>query len=326
MASIRSRTRKDGTEYYAVLYRQDGKQSSLSFDDYLSATRFCDVINKFGVQNALATLNEVCLTSETVAEWVEHYIDHLTGVEPETIVKYRAYLRNDIGPVLGGLPLVSLTGDHVKMWIKGMAGPDEDGRQTSPKTIRNKHGLLAAALNAAVPEHIAANPCDRIRLPRWTRPEMVFLTPEQFDRLLVAVTGPWRPLVEFLVMSGCRWGGATALRPTDVNREAGTVNIVRAWKSGAGQYRLGPPKTPKSRRTINVRASTLNKLDYTQTFLFTNRAGGPVRSHGFTRRVWAPAVNRAWPLVDDDGQPVTDASKETLRPRIHDLRHTAALG
>lgn len=324
MASIRVRRRKDGTEYYAVLYRQDGKQSSLSFDDYLTASRFCDQANKFGVHNAVATLKDSDLTSQTVEQWSTHYLDHLTGVEPETVTKYRAYLRNDIGPFLGDIPLAALSSDHVKLWLKDMAEPDEDGWQASAKTIRNKHGLLAAALSAAVPKHITANPCDGIRLPRWTRPETLFLTREQYDRLLCAVTEPWRPLVEFLVASGCRWGEATALRPSDVNRTDGTVNIVRAWKSGAGHYRLGPPKTPKSTRMINLPALVLDKLDYSHEFLFTNRTGGPVRSHGFSRRVWAPAVNRAWPSVDGHGQPITDPTVEVLRPRIHDLRHTAA--
>ena len=324
MASLRTRIRKDGTQYYAVLYRHDGKQSSLSFDDYLTASRFCGQINKFGVQNALAALKDADLTSRTVEQWITHYLDHLTGIEPETVTKYRAYLRNDIGPFLGDIPLAALSSDHVKLWLKDMAEPDEDGWQPSAKTIRNKHGLLAGALNAAVPKHIAANPCEGIRLPRWIRRETLFLTPEQFDRLLRSVTEPWRPLVEFLVMSGCRWGEAAALRPRNVDRDAGTINIVQAWKYGAGGYRLGPPKTPKSVRTINVPHSVLNKLDYTHDYLFVGRAGGPVRNHGFQRRVWQPAVRRAWPAVAADGQTIHDPAVEVLRPRIHDLRHTAA--
>lgn len=256
MASLRARHRRDGSEYFAVLYRMNGRQSSSSFHDFSSAARFRDAVNKFGPENALATLNHAGRESPAVEHWVAHYIDHLTGVEPETVKKYHAYLVNDIAPHLGPIPLAGLTGDHVRMWLKDMGEPDEDGRQTSAKTIRNKHGLLAAALNAAVPRHIPANPCTGIRLPRWVRPEMVFLTPAHFDRLLGAVTAPWRPLVEFLVTSGCRWGEATALRPGDVNRDEGTVNIVRAWKSGAGEYRLGPPKTPKSVRMINIPAST----------------------------------------------------------------------
>ena len=33
MASLRTRSRKDGTVYYAVLYRDSGKQTSTSFED-----------------------------------------------------------------------------------------------------------------------------------------------------------------------------------------------------------------------------------------------------------------------------------------------------
>ncbi|MEI8083994.1 MAG: tyrosine-type recombinase/integrase [Actinomycetes bacterium] len=324
MASIRVRNRKDGIEYYAVLFRQDGKQSSLSFDDCLTAARFCDQANKFGVQNALAILNEASVTALTVEQWIIRHLDHLTGVEPETVKKYRAYLRNDVGPALGDIPLAALRRDHIVQWVKTMEEPDGDGRKPRAKTIRNKHGFLAGALNAAIPEHIVVNPCDGIKLNRDEDYEMLFLTPEQFNRLHAAVTEPWRPLVKFLVATGCRWGEATALRPSDINRDAGTVNIARGWKSGAGRYRLGPPKTAKSKRTINVPASVLDILDYSHEFLFTNRSGGPVRSHGFIRRVWTPAVNRAWPCVDEHGQPITDLSVQILRPRIHDLRHTAA--
>ena len=38
MASLRTRTRKDGTPYYAVLYRSVGKQASTSFGDLATAT------------------------------------------------------------------------------------------------------------------------------------------------------------------------------------------------------------------------------------------------------------------------------------------------
>ena len=114
MASLRTRTRKDGTEYYAVLYRLRGKQTSTSFDDFASASRFCDLATKFGAENALSTLKvDATLATLTVEQWLHHHIEHLTGVDQDTIDKYRAYVRNDIGPVLGSLPLAALTRDHV---------------------------------------------------------------------------------------------------------------------------------------------------------------------------------------------------------------------
>jgi integrase len=152
---------------------------------------------------------------------------------------------------------------------------------------------------------------------------MLFLTREQFTHLLEAVTPYWKPLVEFLVASGCRWGEAVALKPGDIDLNAGTVRISRSWKyGGSGGYRLGATKTNKSRRTINMPKSVLAKLDLSNEWVFVNRDGGPVRIHGFTRRVWAKAVERAWPAVDAEGNPVSPA--KILRPRIHDLRHTCA--
>ena len=149
------------------------------------------------------------------------------------------------------------------------------------------------------------------RLPRTERTEMGCLSREEFARLLDVVDPYWRPLVEFLVASGARWGEVTALRPTDVDRDTGTVRISRAWKRHATNvgFEIGPPKTARSRRTIDVPASVLDKLDYGRELLFLTPDGRPVRGNSFYRKVWAPAVTEA---------------KLDPRPRVHDLRHTCA--
>ena len=58
----------------------------------------------------------------------------------------------------------------------------------------------------------------------------------------------------------------------DVDADQGTVRIVRAWKVVDGGVKLGPPKSNKSVRTINVAHSVLDKLDYDGDWLFRNRA------------------------------------------------------
>ncbi len=298
----------------------------MSFDDFASAQRFCGLVNKFGPDNALEALGAEVTTGSamTVGQWLERYIDHLTGVAADTVDKYRSYLRRDIGPALGDLPLTALTRHHVAAWLNSMREPDANGKVASAKTVKNKHGFLSGALNAAVPKYIPSNPCAGMRLPRDDEAhEMLFLSREQFTLLLGNVTEPWRPLVEFLVASGCRWGEAVGLKPADVDIAAGTVRIRRAWKySKRKGYYIGPPKTPKSRRTINVPDATLAKLDYSHEWLFVNRSGGPVRAQGFYHRVWDPARERTWPSVDADGNAIDLAL--VLRPRVHDLRHTCA--
>ena len=324
MASLRAVTRKNGTEYVQVLYRLDGRQTSTSFEDLATATKFKDLVEKFGAAQALTTLGtDPDMTTMTVREWIEHHIEHLTGLRKSTLWDYQSYLHKDIGPSLGDLPLTGLTREHIAKWTQDLADGGASG-----KTISNKHGFLSSALNAAVRAgRIRTNPALGQRLPTSERPDMICLSHEDFARLLANVTDHWKPLVEFLVASGCRWGEATALRPSDINLATNTVRITRAWKRtyDRGVYELGPPKTKKSVRTINVPRATLDKLDLTGEWVFLNKAGAFVKGNGFHDRVWSAAVERTWPTKDADGNPLKSTPEAPIiKPRIHDLRHTCA--
>lgn len=319
MASIRERPRKDGTVAYSVLYTLDGRQTSLPFDDEKAAEAFKAAVDAHGAARACEIYGIDPRPRRhdgglTVADYLTRYVKHLTGVEKGTAARYSAYVANDIGPILGHLPLASLKREHIATWVIAMHEAGASG-----KTIRNKHGFLAGAMNAAVSDGmIRTNPCDGNRLPRWDREEMTFLEGDEFKILLAAVPTYWRPLVEFLVASGARWSEATALKPPAIDVTAGTVRITKAWKTGAGGYTLGVPKTKMGVRTINVPPKVLGQLDLTGEWVFTNsgrgRAGntGPVRIHSFNPNVWAPAVARA------------QEAGLRKKPRIHDLRHTCA--
>jgi integrase len=316
VASIRSKDRKDGTIAYRVFFRHNDRQTCYTFDSRPVAETFKTAVEQLGSARAIA-LHRLEReprgegVSLSVADWVKHHIEHLTGVDPRTVQDYQGYLRNDVAPTLGLLPLDDLSRDDVKRWVQAM-----ELAKASAKTIANKHGFLSGALaGAVIAGHIASNPAASTRLPRGERPEMVFLTKEDFGRLCEEIPEHWLALVEFLAVSGARWSEVTALRPGDVDRRQHIVRINRAWKRGGGGYRIGPPKTRRSVRTINVGASVLDKLDYTGDWLFTNpgrgnrAVGGPVRAPNFRTNVWHPAVDRA---------------KLKPRPRIHDLRHTCA--
>ncbi|BBZ09835.1 tyrosine-type recombinase/integrase [Mycobacterium branderi] len=314
MATIRRRQRIDGSTYWQVRYRVDGQETSTSLDDPNDAEEFRRLVEAVGGARARQVhgIDRPIRGGPTVTKWLEHHIEHLSGVERRTPEDYRSYLRNHIAPTLGHIPLTSLTRDDVARWVEKMR---DDG--ASGKSVANRHGFLSSALNAAVEAgHIAANPAVGVRLPRTERDEMRFLSRDEFAALLAEVTEPWRPMVRFLVASGARLSEVTALRPYDVNRTEHTVRISRAWKRGGGGYHLGAPKTKRSVRTIDVPASVLDDLDYSGEWLFTNpgrgrrAAGGPVRAPNFRANVWWPAVERA--------------QLAPPRPRIHDLRHTCA--
>ncbi len=316
MASLRIRQRKDGSTYTSVLYVLNGKQRSSSFDNHAEALRFQELANRISPAKALEVWATQAPTADgfTVASWCTHHVDHLTGVNEATRTRYRRYIANDIAPSkIGPLPLAALTNADAAHWLNSLTG--------SAKTAANKHGFLAGALNAAIrAKHISANPCDGNKLRRDAPAEMVSLTHEEFRLLHSCVGEHWQPLVEFLVASGARFGEATALMPGDIDMAEGTVRIQRSWRyvTGGG-YQLGPPKTKRSIRTIDVAAGTLAKLDLTGEWLFTNSGRGwrggpndPVRAQNFHTNVWVPALTKA----KDKGL--------TKRPRPHDLRHTNA--
>jgi hypothetical protein len=78
MASMRPRTRKDGSTFWEVLLRHDGRQRSLSFETVEHAGKFKDLVGLVGPGKALAayelapTPRAANGSSVTVAEWVEH--------------------------------------------------------------------------------------------------------------------------------------------------------------------------------------------------------------------------------------------------------------
>lgn len=317
-ATVRERHRKDGSTTHSVTHWIDGRQTSLPFSDKRSADAFAALIKAHGSRRAREMHG---ITAEprrrqpdvTVTEWVQHYIEHLSGIDKRTIADYRSYLHNDIAPTIGQIPLTQLTTNDVAKWVNSMADAGSSG-----KTIANKHGaLLSPALTAAVKAgKIPTNPAAGVGIPRTEKAEMRFLSHAEFGVLLNNTAEYWRPLLRFLVASGARFSEVSALRPSDVDRRAGTVRISRAWKRHPNGWTIGTTKTTKSNRTISLPPAALDDLDYSGEWLFTNSGRnvtglrGPVRIPNFRANVWWPALERAGLLPP--------------RPRIHDLRHTCA--
>jgi integrase len=287
IASIRPRYRKDGSPFWAVLYRLDGKQTSSSFNDYAEAQRFQDVATRLGPAEALKIWKSAAPKDGiTVEEFVDGHIKALSGVEKKTLAEYRRYLSRDIVPVLGPVPLATLSRTDISKWVNQLR---TDG--ASGKTIQNKVGFLSGCLNAAVREGlITANPATSIRLPRTVEREMTFLTKREFGLLRTGFAERWHPLLDFLVASGARFSEVTALTPADVDRVNGTARISKAWKRTPDGYELGQPKTRRSIRTVSLPTSLLDRLDYSHEWLFVNSDLGPIRLYSWRANVWYPSL------------------------------------
>lgn len=316
MASIRVRALADGTTYTQVRYRVGGKQSSTSFDDHESALAFKKRCDDIGPAEALRLygIEQADETSEiTLSAWCEEHCDHLTGIEEETIKKYRSYIRNDLAEI-GVMPLSQVTETTIKRWVKGM---HEGGAKA--KTIKNKHGFLSGALNDAVASRrIDRNPCAHTKLYRSDADEMVFLERPEFDLIHTRMTERWQPFFLWLVCTGTRFSEATALTVGDVNARDAEARINKAWKYSTTGRRLGLTKSRKGQRTINLPPQVLNVLDLNRdrtALLFPTQSGGPISAQLAHDRGWKPAKLKAQQLPE---------GALTKDPRIHDLRHTCA--
>lgn len=312
MRQVKEFDTADGKRY-RVRYRLGGRETSETFRRRQDAQTFATILDGGGVPDALAWIKarEPQHTAPDFAAYLEHYLAQLTGITSRTRADYRAQYRRYLTS-LGPLPLSLITKAHVAGVVNDM-----DAAGLSPKTIKNAVHMLSSVLALAVEEGIISrNPCRRVRLPRRSidsDAEPRFLTYAEAGALVAATPAHYRPLVVFLLGTGLRWSEATAIQSRHVNLTNGTVQVRQSWKRIPGGFELGPPKTEKSRRTVNAAAQALAAiaplLGKPQEFVFTTPAGRTVSHSNFYARIWKPACVAAG--LDP-------------RPRIHDTRHTHA--
>lgn len=319
MATIRTRELADETVVYQVLFRDRGKQRSLTFDTPAGAQNAVNLIDRFGAQVAIALLDAQATGSdggETVTDLVRDHVVRLRGITAGTRKDYTSMVERRIAPAfIGELPIDLVTKDHVTAWLDGL-----EAAGLSSKTRKNHHALLSAAFETAIDrQKLARNPARGIDIPKTEADSgRTFLNPGEAAILVSALAPRWQPFVITLLGTGLRFGEATALQVGDVDLDAPTpvLHVRRAWKrSGKGApTETGAPKTKAGVRTVSLGAGVVEVLRPlvdgrgAKDLVFTAVEGGPIRHDHFHARVWKPALDRTPEL--------------RKRPTIHSLRHT----
>ena len=319
MASIRERAHQDGSLTWAVLWRdQDSrKQTSRTFDDRREAVMLKDFLDANGNSFRRAAQSAADLRSQApkIRDVVAAHIEGLTGVEPGTRAKYERIAAKHIVPALGARPVDKVTRADIAAWFNDL--------DLAPKTRKNVHALLSAALaTAIVNKLIDENPAKGIRGPKSSpQREAVFLTRDEVQTIAEVIDPRWAGLVQLLANSGLRYSEATALRPCDVSTKDGrsVVRVSRAWKKTDDGEKVGTPKSPRSRRRVTLSATAGERLRNDIAgigragLIYTRPGGGHLRNGWFHENVWGPA------MVELEGQGLLSD-----RPVPHDLRHTHA--
>ena len=268
-------------------------------------------------------------------------------LEDGTADLYQGYYKNHLAPFFGStdIGLIHRTPPlrakdavpgavYVDDWVSQMrekpkrnnVGKERPGTKLSIKFIKNVLNVLAECLDVALRQRPAAlllvNPARDIKLPKTDRQEMFFLeSGAVYDQLREAMNDHFRPLLDFLVGTGARFGEAAGLLirniHLDVEQPYVDIRVVLKWVRK--KWKLGRPKTKSSLRRISLSKRLVAILrpllagKSGDDHVFTMVEGGPLHHGNFTSRYFRPAAEAA-----------AVGGKVSARLRIHDLRHTHA--
>lgn len=231
--------------------------------------------------------------SMTVGEAIERYIDSKdTVLSPSTLRGYRS-LQKGILSELDSVRLSDLTQETIQKFINNTA------KGHSPKTVKNVHGLLSAALSVYRPEMVL-----RTTLPQKEKKEIRIPTMEEINFLADKVKGTRFELPFLLAV----WMG---LRTSEIRGltwdciEGDTLHVKQALVSGEDNAQvLKSTKTYSGNRKLRIPpyiAELISKQPRTGDYIVTYKRNS-LYSH-LTR------------LCEQCGLP---------HYRFHDLRHVQA--
>ena len=165
---------------------------------------------------------------------VEKYIQTKNQVlSPSTLRGYEGLLKSHFGGPFGATRLKDLSNQMIQLWISGLCS-----KGLSPKTVRNAHGLLSAALEMFYPDFRL-----KTTLPAKEKPDLYTPNDKDIRKLLEHIKGTELEIAVYLAAFGpLRRGEICALDSSDVNGHQITVrrNMVM------GADKLWHIKSPKS--------------------------------------------------------------------------------
>jgi integrase len=254
-------------------------------------------------------------TGEYLTRWLS---DSVRGtVQGSTYRSYGRVVDGHLVPGVGRVKLAKLRPDHIRRLYRSML---DAGKAT--RTVQYAHTLLKRALAQAVMDGlIPRNAAEAVRPPKLKRDEIQPLNADQVRALLDASDERSRALYTVAVRTGMRPGEILALRWSDVDLEAGTVQINRALSEGE----FSTPKTPRSRRRISLSPATVAALKAHRKRQLEERIAkaGLWEDHGlvFPSSVGTPKSQR------NLNREFKNAAKRAGLPdhfKLYDLRHTCA--
>jgi integrase len=356
MASILSRERADGGTSHTVRWvigggrYAPGKQlGAETFTRLAPAQTFKADVEAAGHQwpegwvkgKGYATQPETPVDGPTFDDVTRDYYEHqmsrvkLGRLKPYTLHRYRRMEAIHLSSTFGATPFTSINHLDIEDWVIQQVDAG-----ASPKSIRNRHGLLYSILAHGQKRMRVRfdNPCEITELPEVDHKiarQVRFFQHGEWALFRGCLNRDVHLLVDVLLKTGIRWGEASALRVSDItwtDGGAAVIHIVRAWSRRApddespiqfleGENKswvIGPPKNKRSRYVV-LKGQAAERLRAEidghpkGSYVFTTRGGSPWRYPDFHYERWLPAREEARALG------------LTKHVTPHMLRHTAVV-
>ena len=187
--------------------------------------------------------------SMTVQQALDRYIDAKEGVlSPSTIRQYRASAKRDLA-LLRPVKLENLTQELVQQEIS------REAEKHSPKSVRNMHGLLSAALGMFAPEITL-----KTTLPQRRKPSYITPSEEDVKTLLKLVENTDMEIPVLLASAGSlRRSEVSALKQEDISDIGVTVSKAMV-QDASGKWVVKQPKTSAGYRFVPLPSQIIAKL------------------------------------------------------------------
>lgn len=303
--------KNDGTPMYKSAFAKTQKSALKELHQLIELYRDVD-------------LTEDCRM--TLGEWLDKWLDEymIFTIRESTLDSYRAMVKNQVKPFIGGKQIASLTtADMQKFYnkIKKEGRVREHpihGKTLADSMVRGVHMMLHEALDVAVRERLLVkNPTNGTTVPKCNYPEKQILGDDQLETFLKAIKGHeyWCDFFYVEVMTGLRRGEICGLKWQDINFEENKLQVKRSVsvKKGGG-VSIGETKTETGVRSILMPPSVADVLQNRKQTAITEWVF-PNFMHPEQPISPATAYRKLKIILKHAGLPLI---------RFHDLRHTFA--
>lgn len=229
----------------------------------------------FGSSQSGHTLIEDALLSYLAAK--------KSSIAYSTYCSYESAIRVHLIPIFGQLKLMDLTTQAIRQWMGGLT--------ISAKRIKNILVPLRSMLDDAfIDEVIDRNPMDRIKSPKIIHEDPEPFELDEQERILTALSGQGRNLIQFAFWTGLRTSELIALEWGDIDWVKRTAYVQRACVRGF----LKHPKTSAGKREVLLLPIAFEALQDQRQFTFNE--GKRIFHNPETNRPWSSDIKIRYPL------------------------------